>query len=194
MTRSLNLLNHPGQARQQKVFYRWWSSLVGLVVGILLAWVWQHVLAIETAQLHQEQSRLQEALRARQQEAQQADREQTRLRWQAEQAGQLQQIAEHQQAWMHLHESLQEEAQDRGLRLVRLQSEAEKIELHGTMQGINAESEVRQSLSAQWPHPLGLTSMTVGPAGEVNFVWHAQWPHAQAVLPVPFSHTKEARP
>ena len=194
MTHSLNLLNHPGLARQQKVFYRWWSSLAGLVVGILLAWVWQHGLAIETAQLHQEQSRLQEALRARQQEAQQADREQTRLRWQAEQAGQLQQIAEHQQAWMHLHESLQEEAQDRGLRLVRLQSEAEKIELHGTMQGINAESEVRQSLSAQWPHPLGLTSMTVGPAGEVNFVWHAQWPHAQAVLPVPFSHTKEARP
>lgn len=194
MTRSLNLLNHPGQARQQKVFYRWWSSLVGLVVGILLAWVWQHGLAIETAQLHQEQSRLQEALRARQQQAQEADRAQTWLRWQAEQAGQLQQIAEHQQAWMHLHESLQEEAQDRGLRLVRLQSEAEKIELHGTMQGINAESEVRQSLSAQWPHPLGLTSMTVGPAGEVNFVWHAQWPHAQAVLPVPFSHTKEARP
>lgn len=194
MTRSLNLLNHPGQARQQKVFYRWWSSLVGLVVDILLAWVWQHGLAIETAQLHQEQSRLQEALRARQQQAQEADRAQTWLRWQAEQAGQLQQIAEHQQAWMHLHESLQEEAQDRGLRLVRLQSEAEKIELHGTMQGINAESEVRQSLSAQWPHPLGLTSMTVGPAGEVNFVWHAQWPHAQAVLPVPFSHTKEARP
>lgn len=194
MTHSLNLLNHPGLARQQKVFYRWWSSLAGLVVGILLAWVWQHGLAIETAQLHQEQSRLQEALRARQQQVQEADRAQTWLRWQAEQAGQLQQIAEHQQAWMRLHESLQEEAQDRGLRLVRLQSEAEKIELHGTMQGINAESEVRQSLSAQWPHPLGLTSMTVGPAGEVNFVWHAQWPHAQAVLPVPFSHTKEARP
>lgn len=194
MTHSLNLLNHPGLARQQKVFYRWWSSLAGLVVGILLAWVWQHGLAIETAQLHQEQSRLQEALRARQQQVQEADRAQTWLRWQAEQAGQLQQIAEHQQAWMHLHESLQEEAQDRGLRLVRLQSEAEKIELHGTMQGINAESEVRQSLSAQWPHPLGLTSMTVGPAGEVNFVWHAQWPHAQAVLPVPFSRTKEARP
>jgi hypothetical protein len=194
VTHSLNLLNHPGLARQQKVFYRWWSSLAGLVVGILLAWVWQHGLAIETAQLHQEQSRLQEALRARQQQVQEADRAQTWLRWQAEQAGQLQQIAEHQQAWMHLHESLQEEAQDRGLRLVRLQSEAEKIELHGTMQGINAESEVRQSLSAQWPHPLGLTSMTVGPAGEVNFVWHAQWPHAQAVLPVPFSRTKEARP
>ncbi len=194
MTRSLNLLNHPGQARQQKVFYRWWSSLAGLVVGILLAWVWHHGLAIETAQLHQEQSRLQEALRARQQQAQEADRAQTWLRWQAEQAGQLQQIVDHQQAWMRLHESLQEEAQDRGLRLVRLQSEAEKIELHGTVQGFNAESEVRQSLSAQWPHPLGLTSMTVGPAGEVNFVWHAHWPHAQAVLPVPFSRTKEARP
>jgi hypothetical protein len=194
VTRSLNLLNHPGQARQQKVFYRWWSSLAGLVVGILLAWVWHHGLAIETAQLHQEQSRLQEALRARQQQAQEADREQNRLRWQAEQAGQLQQISEHQQAWVRLHESLQEEARDRGLRLVRLQSEAEKIELHGAMQGVDAVSEVRQSLSAQWPHPLGLTSMTVGPAGEVNFVWQAQWPRVQAVLPVPLSRTKESRP
>jgi predicted phage gp36 major capsid-like protein len=194
VTGSLNLLNHPGLARQQRVFHRWWSSLAGLVVGILLAWVWQHGLAIETAQLHQEQSRLQEALRARQQQAQEADREQNRLRWQAEQAGQLQQISEHQQAWVRLHESLQEEARDRGLRLVRLQSEAEKIELHGAMQSVDAVSEVRQSLSAQWPHPLGLTSMTVGPAGEVNFVWQTQWPHAQAVLTVPPSRTKEARP
>lgn len=194
MTRSLNLLNHPGLARQQRVFHRWWSSLAGLVVGTLLAWGWQHGLATETAQLQQAQSRLQEALRARQQQAQEADRAQTRLRWQAEQAGQLQQIAEHQQAWVRLHESLQEEARERGLRLVRLQSEAEKIELHGAMQGVDAVTEVRQSLSAQWPQPLGLTSMTAGPAGEVNFVWQAQWPQAQAVLPVPPSRTKEARP
>jgi hypothetical protein len=95
---------------------------------------------------------------------------------------------------VRLHESLQDEARDRGLRLVRLQSEAEKIELHGAMQGVDAVSEVRQSLSSQWPHPLGLTSMTVGPAGEVNFVWQAQWPRVQAVLPVPLSRTKESRP
>ena len=192
--RTLNLLNHPGLARQQRVFHRWWSSLAGLVVGIVLAWVWQHGLSIETAQLHQEQSRLQEALRARQQQAQEAAREQTRQRWQTEQAGQLQQIAEHQQAWVNLHERLQEEAKDRGLRLVRLQSEAEKIELHGTMQGVDAVSEVRQSLSAQWPQPLSLTSMTVGLAGEVNFVWQTQWPHAQTVLTVPPSRISEARP
>lgn len=183
--RSLNLLNHPGLARHQRVVHRGWSSLAGLVAGTLLAWVWQHALAIETAQLQQEQSRWQQAVRARQHQAEAAAREQMQLSGQTEQAGQLQKIAEHQQAWVSLHESLQQEAKDRGLRLLRLQSEAEKIELHGTVQGVDALTEVRQSLSAQWPQPLTLTSLTVGPAGELSFVWQAQWPHAQGVWPVP---------
>lgn len=192
--RALNLLNHPGQARQQRFLHRWWSSLAGLVVGILMAWGWQHGLAIETAKLQQAQSRLHEALRSRQHLIQEAARAQTRLRWQTEQADQMQQIGQHQQAWVRLHESLQEEARHRRLRLVRLHSAAEKIELHGTMQGMDAVSEVRQSLSAQWPQPLALTSMTVGPAGEVNFVWQAQWPHAQGVLSVRPSLAQEAKP
>lgn len=192
--RALNLLNHPSLARQQRTFHRWWSSLAGLVVGILLTWAWQQGLAIKTVQLRQEQIRLQEAVRARQQQAQQAAQEQTLQRLQTKQAAQLQQIAEHQQAWMRLYESLQQEAQDRGLRLVRLQSEAEKIELHGMMQRVDAASEVRQSLSAQWPRPLSLTSMTVESAGAVDFVWQAQWPGAQTVLPVTPSRTQEAKP
>ena len=183
--RSLNLLNHPGLAHQQKVFHRVWSSLAGLVVGTLLAWGWQHGLAIETQRLQHEQTRWQQAVRARQQQAQAAAREQMRLSGQAEQAGQLQKIAEHQQVWVSLHESLQQEAQDRGLSLQRLQSDAEKIELHGTVQRIDAVSEVRQSLSAQWPQPLTLTSLTAGPAGELHVVWHAHWPHAQGVWPAP---------
>jgi hypothetical protein len=192
--RSLNLLNHPGLARHQRVFHRGWSSLAGLLAGTLLAWVWQHALAIETAQLQQEQSRWQQAVRARQHQAEAAALEQMRLSGQTEQAGQLQKIAEHQQAWVNLHESLQQEAKDRGLRLLRLQSEAEKIELHGTVQGVDALTEVRQSLSAHWPQPLALTSLTVGPAGELSFVWQAQWPHAQGVWPVPPLREKGSPP
>lgn len=192
--RPLNLLNYPGLARQQRVFHRWWTSLAGLVVGSLVAWGWQHGLVIETAQLQREQSRLQGALRASQLHAQEVAHEQTRMHWQTEQAGQLRQIAEHQQAWTSLYDSLQQEARDRGLRLVRLQTEAEKIELHGTMQGIGAVSEVRQSLSAQWPQPLVLTGMSVGPSGEVNFVLQTHWPNAQGVLPPTPVNAKGARP
>lgn len=192
--RALNLLNHPGLARQQRVFHRWWSSLAGLLVGASLAWGWQHWQAIETAQLQLEEGRLRGALRARQQQAQEAALQQTRLRWQAEQARQLQQIAEHQQAWVHLHDSLQLEAKDRGLRLLRLQFEAEKIELHGTMKRVGAVSEVRQSLSAQWPQPLVLTSMTVGPADDVNFVWQSQWPHLQGAVSPPTARAKGTPP
>ncbi len=192
--RALNLLHHPGLARQHKVFHRWWSGLAGFLVGTSLAWGWQQWLLIETSQLQSEQSRLQGALRAQQQQAQEAARQQTRLRGQAEQARQLQQIAEHQHTWVSLHDSLQQEAKDRGLRLVRLQSEAEKIELHGSMKRVDAVSEVRQSLSAQWPQPLALTSMVVGPAGEVNFVWQTQWPQAQAVVATSPARAQRAKP
>ena len=192
--RALNLLHHPGLARQQKVFHRWWSGLAGLLVGASLAWAWHHVQVIETAQLQLAQSRLQGALRAQQQQAQEAARQQTRLRGQAEQARQLQQIAEHQHTWVSLHESLQQEARERGLKLLRLHSDAEKIELHGTLQRADAVSEVRQSLSAQWPQARALTSMTAGPAGEVNVVWQTQWPQAQAVAATPTARTQRAKP
>lgn len=192
--RALNLLNHPGLVRQQRVFHRWWTGLAGLLVGTLLAWGWHQGQMIETAQLQVEQGRLQGALRAQQQQAQEDARQQTRLRWQAEQARQLQQIAEHQHTWVSLHDSLQQEASDRGLRLMRLQSEAEKIELHGTMKRVDAVSEVQQSLSAQWPQALALNSMTVGPAGEVSFVWQTQWPQAHAVVPTPPVRTRVAKP
>lgn len=86
---------------------------------------------------------------------------------------------------MTLYESLEHEARNGGLRLVRLQSEADQIELQGTMNRADAMAQVWQSLSAQWPQPLALTSMTLGPVEEVNFVWKARWPQAQGVVSPP---------
>lgn len=183
--RALNLLRYPSLAREQKIFHRWWTSLAGLLVGTSVAWAWQQWLGLETAQLKQTESHLQEALRTRQQQAQETGQQQSQWRRHSEQWAQLKQIAEHQQAWMTLYESLEHEARNRGLRLVRLQSEADQIELQGTMNRADAMAQVWQSLSAQWPQPLALTSMTLGPVEEVNFVWKARWPQAQGVVSPP---------
>ncbi len=191
--RALNLLRHPSLAREQKVFHRWWTSLAGLLVGTSLAWGWQQWLGWETARLRQAQNHLQEALRTRQQQANEAVKQQSQVRRHAEQMAQIKQIAEHQQVWLRLHEGLEQEARNRGLRLVRLQSEAEQIELHGTMSRPDVMAQVRQSLSAQWPQPLVLTSMALGPAEEVHFVWQARWPQAPGVVSPPV-RTQGAKP
>lgn len=174
--RPLNLLNYPSLARQRKVFHHWWTGLAGLLLGSALAWAWQQWLVQETARLQQAQTQLQAAFAARTRLAQDTRRQQTRMRRQAEYAGHLKQIAEHQTVWMALHEALQQEAGDRGLRLTRLHMEAERIELQGTMARFEAMSDARQSLSDQLPQAFALTSMSVGLAGEVSFVWQTTAP------------------
>ena len=190
--RALNLLHYPGLARQQKVFHRWWSGLAGLLLGSALAWGSQQWQAVQTARLLQEQSHLQEALALRAQRVKEAVQLQTRSRLQAEQLGQLEQIALHQQAWVSLHEALHQEGH--GLRLQRLQAEAEKIELQGTMARFDAMTETRQNLSDQLDQTLGLTSITVGPGEAVSFVWQALWPAANGALKTPRSLAPAPKP
>lgn len=182
---ALNLLHYPSLARQRKLFHHWWTGLAGLLLGSAVAWGWQQWQALETERLQQAQSQLQAAWAARTQRAKETASQQTRGRLQAEQVGHLKQIAEHQKAWLALHMALQQEAEDRGLRLDRLQAEADKIELQGTMARFDAMSDARQSLSDQLGHRFDLTSTTVGPGEAQVFVWQALWPAVPAVSSAP---------
>ena len=71
---------------------------------------------------------------------------------------------------------------------------ARVVQERAELQRADAVSEVRQSLSAQWPQALALTSMTAGPAGEVNVVWQTQWPQAQAVVATSPARAQRAKP
>ncbi len=192
--RALNLLNYPSLARQKRIFQRSWSGLAGVLLGGFLAWGWHQWQEVQTARLRQEQSHLQAALAVRAQQVKEAGHHQTRSRLQAEQLGQLNQIVQHQQAWVSLHEALRQEAQEGGLRLQRLQAQAEKIELQGTMTRFEAMSETRQNLSDQLVQTFGLASITVGPGEEVGFVWQATWPAANGALKSPRSLAAESKP
>jgi hypothetical protein len=176
LMRPFNLLSYPSAARQRRVFHRWWSSLAGLVMGCSLAWVGQQWQTEETRQLRQVESQLQSSWLARTQETQHATRQQSRQRLQAEQAAHLQKIEQHQQAWMAVHGRLQDMAQERGLRLSRLSSDAGQMALHGAVNRFEVMAAARQSLSDQLGYSVSLTNVTTGPAAQVNFVWQTTWP------------------
>jgi hypothetical protein len=178
--RALNLLNHPGLAKQRRLFHRCWSSLAGLLMGCFLAWCGHQWQIAETRRLQEAQSELQSARLARMQQTQEATQQQNRQRLQVEQAVHLQQIALHQQAWVAVHERLQEMAEG-GLRLSRLQSDAGHVSLHGELKRFEAMAVARQSLSDQLGQAITLKDVTTGPASQVRFVWQTTWPALQSV-------------
>lgn len=192
--RALNLLRHPSLTRQQKVFHRWWSSLAGLLLGGAMAWSWLQWQELQTASLQQEQSLLQASLATRAQLAKEAARRQSQWRLETEQVAHLKQVAQHQQAWAALHDSLQAEARQGGLRLERLQAEAEKIEFHGTSLHVDAITHAQQRLSDQLDHPLALASITTTPHEGVSFVWQAVWPAVLGASVATLPHASGAKP
>lgn len=192
--RALNLLHYPSLTRQQKVFHRWWSSLAGLLLGGAMAWSWLQWQELQTASLQQEQSLLQASLATRAQLAKEAARRQSQWRLETEQVAHLKQVAQHQQAWAALHDSLQAEARQGGLRLERLQAEAEKIEFHGTSLHVDAITHAQQRLSDQLDHPLALASITTTPHEGVSFVWQAVWPAVLGASVATLPHASGAKP
>lgn len=178
--RPFNLLSHPGQAQQRKVFHRCWSSVAGLLVGCLLAWLGQQWQKAETLRLQQANSQLQSAWLARTQQAQAAAQQQTRQRVQMAQAALLQKIALHQQAWMSVHERLLDMAEE-GLRLSRMQSDADHVTWHGAFKRFEDMAVARQNLSEQWGLAVSLKDLSTGPASQVRFVWESTWPVLQGV-------------
>ncbi len=194
MMRALNLLHYPSQARQKKVFHRCWTSLAGVLLGGVLAWSWLHWLDLQTEQLQQEQKRLQTSLASRTQMAKDAARRHTQSRVHAEQLAHVRQVAQHQQAWVALHESLQTQARQSGLRLERLQVESEKIELQGTGVHVEAITQAQQKLSDQLDHPLALTSITATPTAGVGFILQAKWSGVGGPSHGPLPHVAGAKP
>jgi hypothetical protein len=176
MMRPLNLLNHPGLAHERRVFHRWWSSLAGVLVGCFLAWGGQQWQAAETLRLRHAEGQLQSEWAERTRGAKDATRQQTRQRLEAAQADHLKQIAQHQQAWVSVHERLQEMAEGQGLRLSRLNADANQVAMHGEFNRFEAMAAALQSLSDQLGYAVTLQNVTTGPASQVNFVWQTTWP------------------
>lgn len=87
--RPFNLLHYPSLAQQQIVFHRCWSSLAGLWVGSVMAWVGLHWQENQIATLTQQQALLQTDLQNRTRQGQEAAQLQGRLRWHQEKTSSL---------------------------------------------------------------------------------------------------------
>lgn len=186
--RPFNLLSHPGLAQQRRVFHRWWTSGAGILVGCLLAWSWQQWQMAETQRLQLAHSHLQSEWLAQMQQAKDAAQQQLRQRMQMEQALHLQRIAMHQEAWMAVHERMQDMAKG-GLSLSRLNADADHVAWHGEFSRFEAMAAARQSLSEQLGQDLALKDMSMGPASQVGFVWQTTWP---ALLGARLTHAETA--
>jgi len=186
--RPFNLLSHPGLAQQRRVFHRWWTSGAGVLVGCLLAWSWQQWQMAETQRLQLAHSHLQSEWLAQMQQAKDAAQQQLRQRMQMEQALHLQRIAMHQEAWMAVHERMQDMAKG-GLSLSRLNADADHVAWHGEFSRFEAMAAARQSLSEQLGQDLALKDMSMGPASQVGFVWQTTWP---ALLGARLTHAETA--
>lgn len=186
--RPFNLLSHPGLAQQRRVFHRWWTSGAGVLVGCLLAWSWQQWQMAETQRLQLAHSHLQSEWLAQMQQAKDTAQQQLRQRMQMEQALHLQRIAMHQEAWMAVHERMQDMAKG-GLSLSRLNADADHVAWHGEFSRFEAMAAARQSLSEQLGQDLTLKDMSMGPASQVGFVWQTTWP---ALLGARLTHAETA--
>ena len=186
--RPFNLLSHPGLAQQRRVFHRCWTSGAGVLVGCLLAWSWQQWQMAETQRLQLAHSHLQSEWLDQMQRAKDAAQQQLRQRMQMEQALHLQRIAMHQEAWMAVHERMQDMAKG-GLSLSRLNADADHVAWHGEFSRFESMAAARQSLSEQLGQDLTLKDMSMGPASQVGFVWQTTWP---ALLGARLTHAETA--
>lgn len=206
-----NLLQYPSLASQRRQFHRRWTSTSGVLVGTLVAvglagWVQE-----KQQQGLQERALLESRLKRLelQRVTDQALLIQQRT-WQ-QQAAHVQALRSEQQRWEALHEALLQEAGPQTVQLLRLQLDAQSLELHGRARDVQrmAQSRERLSLPLVTPEQEGawsLISVVNAPRTEsmaqpapLEFAWQTAWARPDPGLvavsparsPVPAGSPKE---
>jgi Tfp pilus assembly protein PilN len=183
-----NLLQYPALASQRRRFHSRWTSLSGLLVGSLVAF-W---LMSEVQEKHLQRVQEGAALQAR---LKQAQNQQTQDKvWQAQQntwlqqAARVQALSAQQSRWEALHRALLHEAGPDSVQLLRLQLDAQTLELHGQAKDVQRMAQARARLSKPLSEPpmdttWALVSWVNAAAAEgvatqapLEFVWQAPWP------------------
>lgn len=204
--RAFNLLQYPALASQRRKRHRLWTSLTGLAVGSFMAgWAAQWVQEAADQAL-QERHRLQAQLTQQQVLWRSVQKDQAlHQKWHL-QSAHLTHIDRQRASWQALHQALQNELGPDSVQLIRLQLEANQLELHGRASSAQRMDEVRQNLSVDLaPHlrsAMVLSSLVALPvsgpqktaqalqhaqAGQaglsgqaLEFVWQSGWPDGTA--------------
>lgn len=183
-----NLLQYPALASQRRKFHSRWTATAGLVMGSLAAlWLMAGVQE-KQLQLAQEVALLQSRLKQAQQQVQADQARQAKLNTWVQQATHVQMLSAQQRLWEALHQALLQDAGPDSVQLLRLQLDAQTLELHGQAKDVQRMAQARDRLSlpladlsrdASWT----LVSLVSATAAEVQaqpapleFVWQTAWP------------------
>jgi Tfp pilus assembly protein PilN len=156
-----NLLQYPALASQRRRFHSRWTSLSGLLVGSLVAlWLMTQVQA-KLQQQAQETALLQSRLKQMQnQQAADQARQAQQNTW-LQQDERVQALSAQQSRWEALHQALLHEAGPDSVQLLRLQLDAQTLELHGQAKDVQRMAQARARRSM----PLAASSKTRHSAG-----------------------------
>ena len=198
---AFNLLQYPALASQRRKFHSRWTSLSGLLVGSLVA-LWLMAQVQEKRQLQvQEAALLQSRLKQMQNRLAADKARQAQQNTWLQQAAHVQALSAQQRRWEALYQALLKEAGPESVQLLRLQLDAQTLELHGQAKDVQRMAQAR----ARWSMPLAassqdaawtLVSLVNAPDAQgaaspapLEFVWQTAWPQLglgpMAVAPTP---------
>jgi Tfp pilus assembly protein PilN len=189
---AFNLLQYPALASQRRRFHSRWTSLSGLLVGSLVAlWLMAQVQAKLQQQVQQAallQSRLTQVQSRLVGEKVRQAQQNTWL----QQDARVQALSAQQSRWEALHQALLQDAGPDSVQLLRLQLDAQTLELHGQAKDVQRMAQARARLSKPLSEPPMDTAWTLvslvnaaGAEGAVpqaprEFVWQAPRPQVGA--------------
>jgi hypothetical protein len=183
-----NLLQYPALASQRRRFHSRWTSLSGLLVGSLMAFGLISQVQEKRLQWEQESALLQSSLRQVQNQLAADKARQAQQNTWLQQDARVKALSAQQRRWEALHQALLQEAGPDSVQLLRLQLDAQTLELHGQAKDVQRMAQARVRLSKPLSEPpmdtaWMLISMVNAPELEggvtrapLEFVWQAAWP------------------
>jgi Tfp pilus assembly protein PilN len=183
-----NLLQYPALASQRRRFHSRWTLLSGLLAGSLGA-VWL-ISEVQEKRLQrvQETASLQSHLKQLQNQLAADKMRQAQQNTWLHQDARIKALTAQQRSWDALHEALLQESGPDTVQLLRLELDAQTLELAGQAKDVRRMALARARLSkplSDPPRDNGWTlvsmmnapgSQGLGPQAPLEFVWQAAWP------------------
>ncbi|WP_396434003.1 hypothetical protein [Limnohabitans sp.] len=145
---AFNLLRYPALASQRRRRDQSGSFFAGLAAGCAVAWGVGQLAQQSAAQIQRERSLLQAQVTDHQAQWQSLQHQQARQKkWQS-QAAHLAHVAQQHAAWQALHQALKEASGPASVQFLRLQLEAETLEMHGSAANAQHMDRAHQALTA----------------------------------------------
>lgn len=208
---AFNLLHYPDWASQRRRWHRRWTSSAGVVAGLIVAWWFTGWVQEASRQVSHEHSVLQLQLTQHQQQREKHQKMQVQQKKWLAQSAHLAHLEQQHRTWLTLYQALQRVTGPDAIELLRLQLEANNLEIQGRARDVDGMDAAHQALSATLAQHLSpvlhvsswLVKPNMGRANSVTvqggvqvvsqpvrldkgleFVWQSGWPDASVLAQI----------